>query len=118
MNLTATFLAQLAAFFIFAWMMAKLVWPPMMKALDERAEKVRAGLAAADKAKQIAAVGLVASVADIDVFAAWIYAERLAPELGVACAVQLLRRKDPSDSPHGVEGRKARVALSSRVRRL
>ncbi len=51
MNLTATFLAQLAAFFIFAWMMAKFVWPPMMKALDERAEKVRAGLAAADKAK-------------------------------------------------------------------
>ncbi len=51
MNLTATFLAQLAAFFIFAWMMAKFVWPPMTKALDERAEKVRAGLAAADKAK-------------------------------------------------------------------
>jgi len=50
-NLTATFLAQLAAFFIFAFMMAKFVWPPMMKALDERADKVRAGLAAADKAK-------------------------------------------------------------------
>ncbi len=51
MNLTATFLAQLAAFFIFAGLMSKFVWPPMMKALDERAEKVRAGLAAADKAK-------------------------------------------------------------------
>ena len=51
MNLTATFFAQLAAFLIFAGLMAKFVWPPMMKALDERAEKVRAGLAAADKAK-------------------------------------------------------------------
>lgn len=51
MNLTATFLAQLAAFFIFAFMMAKFVWPPMAKALDERAEKIRTGLAAADKAK-------------------------------------------------------------------
>jgi len=50
-NLTATFLAQLAAFFIFAGLMAKFVWPPMAKALDERAEKIRAGLAAADKAK-------------------------------------------------------------------
>jgi len=50
-NLTATFLAQLAAFFIFAGLMAKFVWPPMAKALDERAEKIRTGLAAADKAK-------------------------------------------------------------------
>jgi F-type H+-transporting ATPase subunit b len=50
-NLTATFLAQLVVFGIFAWIMAKFVWPPMMKALDERAEKIRVGLAAADQAK-------------------------------------------------------------------
>lgn len=51
MNLTATFLAQLVVFFIFAGIMAKFVWPPMMKALDERADKIRTGLAAADQAK-------------------------------------------------------------------
>ncbi len=51
MNLTATFLAQLVVFGIFVSIMAKFVWPPMMKALDERAEKIRNGLAAADKAK-------------------------------------------------------------------
>jgi F-type H+-transporting ATPase subunit b len=50
-NLTATFLAQLVVFGIFAMIMAKFVWPPMMKALDERAEKVRSGLQAADQAK-------------------------------------------------------------------
>jgi F-type H+-transporting ATPase subunit b len=29
----------------------KFVWPPIMKALDERAKKIADGLAAADKAK-------------------------------------------------------------------
>lgn len=51
MNLTATFLAQLVVFLLFAGIMAKFVWPPMMKALDERADKIRVGLAAADQAK-------------------------------------------------------------------
>lgn len=51
MNLTATFLAQLVVFLLFAGIMAKFVWPPMMKALDERAEKIRVGLVAADQAK-------------------------------------------------------------------
>ncbi len=51
MNLNATLFAQLAVFFILAWFTMKFVWPPIMKALDERAQKIAEGLAAADKAK-------------------------------------------------------------------
>jgi F-type H+-transporting ATPase subunit b len=50
-NLNATLFAQLAVFFILAWFTMKFVWPPIMKALDERAGKIADGLAAADKAK-------------------------------------------------------------------
>jgi F-type H+-transporting ATPase subunit b len=50
-NLNATLFAQLVVFFILAWFTMKFVWPPIMKALDERAAKIAEGLAAADKAK-------------------------------------------------------------------
>jgi F-type H+-transporting ATPase subunit b len=50
-NLNATLFAQLAVFFILAWFTMKFVWPPIMKALDERAGKIADGLAAAEKAK-------------------------------------------------------------------
>ncbi len=52
MNLNATLFAQLGVFFILAWFTMKFVWPPIMKALDERAQKIADGLAAADKAKR------------------------------------------------------------------
>ncbi|MDP4669977.1 MAG: F0F1 ATP synthase subunit B [Burkholderiaceae bacterium] len=51
MNLNATLVAQLVVFFVLAWFTMKFVWPPIMKALDERALKIADGLAAADKAK-------------------------------------------------------------------
>ena len=51
MNLNATLFAQLGVFFILAWFTMKFVWPPIMKALDERAGKIADGLAAADKAR-------------------------------------------------------------------
>ena len=51
MNLNATLFAQLAVFFVLAWFTMKFVWPPIMKALDERAKKIADGLAAADKAR-------------------------------------------------------------------
>jgi F-type H+-transporting ATPase subunit b len=50
-NLNATLFAQLVVFLILAWFTMKFVWPPIMKALDERAGKIADGLAAADKAK-------------------------------------------------------------------
>ncbi len=51
MNLNATLIAQLVVFFILGWFTMKFVWPPIMKALDERAKKITDGLEAADKAK-------------------------------------------------------------------
>ena len=51
MNLNATLIAQLVVFFILAWFTMKFVWPPVMKALDDRPKKIADGLAAADKAK-------------------------------------------------------------------
>jgi F-type H+-transporting ATPase subunit b len=50
-SLNATLFAQLVVFFILAWFTMKFVWPPIVKALDERAQKIAAGLSAADKAK-------------------------------------------------------------------
>jgi len=51
-NLNATLFAQLVVFFILALFTMKFVWPPMMKALDERAKKIADGLAAAERGKQ------------------------------------------------------------------
>ena len=51
MNLNATLFAQLAVFLVLAFFTMKFVWPPLMKALDERAERIANGLAAADRGK-------------------------------------------------------------------
>lgn len=51
MNLNATLFAQFVVFFILAGFTMKFVWPPLMKALDERAQKITDGLAAADRGK-------------------------------------------------------------------
>jgi len=51
-NLNATLIAQTIVFFVLSWFTMKLVWPPIMKALDERASKIADGLAAAEKGKQ------------------------------------------------------------------
>ena len=51
MNLNATLFAQMVVFFLLWWVVAKFVWPPLIKALDERAAKVADGLAAAEKGK-------------------------------------------------------------------
>jgi F-type H+-transporting ATPase subunit b len=50
-NLNATFIFQTIVFLILAWVTMQYVWPPVMKALDDRARKIAEGLAAADRAK-------------------------------------------------------------------
>jgi F-type H+-transporting ATPase subunit b len=50
-NLNATLFAQFVVFFILVLFTMKFVWPPLMKALDERAQKITDGLAAADRGK-------------------------------------------------------------------
>lgn len=51
MNINASLFIQIIVFAILVWFTMKFVWPPIARALDERAQKVADGLAAADKAK-------------------------------------------------------------------
>ena len=51
MNINATLFAQLIVFFGLVWFTMKFVWPPIAKALDERADKIAEGLAAAERGK-------------------------------------------------------------------
>ena len=51
MSINATLFVQCIVFLILALFTMKFVWPPIAKALDERAQKIADGLAAADKAK-------------------------------------------------------------------
>lgn len=51
MNINGTLIAQAIVFALLVLFTMKFVWPPLAAALDERASKIAAGLAAADKAK-------------------------------------------------------------------
>ena len=51
MSINATLFVQCIVFLILVLFTMKFVWPPIAKALDERAQKIADGLAAADKAK-------------------------------------------------------------------
>src|SRR5262245_36981202 len=51
MNLNSTFIVQFIVFFILAGFTMRFIWPPLMKALDERAQKIADGLAAAERSK-------------------------------------------------------------------
>jgi F-type H+-transporting ATPase subunit b len=50
-NINATLFLQAIVFGILVWFTMRYVWPPLAKALDERAAKITAGLSAADEAK-------------------------------------------------------------------
>ncbi|MFB9067496.1 F0F1 ATP synthase subunit B [Pseudofulvimonas gallinarii] len=51
MNLNLTLIAQALAFAGLIWLIATVVWPPLLKAIEERQQKIAEGLAAADRAK-------------------------------------------------------------------
>jgi F-type H+-transporting ATPase subunit b len=50
-SITATLIIQMIVFAILVWFTMSFVWPPIAKALDERAAQISDGLAAADNAK-------------------------------------------------------------------
>jgi F-type H+-transporting ATPase subunit b len=50
-SINATLFVQAIVFLLLVLFTMKFVWPPIAKALDERAQKIAAGLAASDKAK-------------------------------------------------------------------
>ena len=51
MSINATLIVQAIVFLILVLFTMKFVWPPIAKALDERAQKIADGLAAADRAQ-------------------------------------------------------------------
>ena len=51
MNINATLIAQVLVFIMFVLFTMKFVWPPIVKVLDERADKIAEGLAAAERGK-------------------------------------------------------------------
>jgi hypothetical protein len=69
------------------------------------------------KDRQIAAVGLLARVADKDLWASWIYTERLLPEISAACARVLMTRAAAGTSKWFQAGKKAQIDGLAKVRR-
>ncbi len=51
MSITGTLIVQMIVFLILVGFTMTYIWPPLVKALDERAEKISSGLAAAENAK-------------------------------------------------------------------
>ncbi|MCL2491509.1 MAG: F0F1 ATP synthase subunit B [Coriobacteriia bacterium] len=45
------FIPMLLAVLLLVWIMSKMVWPPIMKALDEREEKIEGSLRSAEESK-------------------------------------------------------------------
>jgi F-type H+-transporting ATPase subunit b len=52
MNINATLILQSIAMMIFVWFCMKFLWPPLIRAMDERRERIAEGLAASDRAEQ------------------------------------------------------------------
>jgi F-type H+-transporting ATPase subunit b len=49
MNINFTLFAQAVVFALFIWFTARFVWPPIIRAMDDRRKKIADGLAAAEQ---------------------------------------------------------------------
>ena len=52
MEINATLIGQLITFAILVWFTMRYVWPPIVKAMQEREKKIAGGLEAAERAKR------------------------------------------------------------------
>ena len=52
MSINATLIAQALVFLILVWFTMKYIWPPIVRAMDERAKRIAEGLDAADRARK------------------------------------------------------------------
>jgi F-type H+-transporting ATPase subunit b len=52
MNPNITLLGQMISFAILIWFTVKFIWPPLMKAIEDRQQKIAEGLAAADRSQK------------------------------------------------------------------
>jgi F-type H+-transporting ATPase subunit b len=51
-DINATLIAQMIVFLLLIWFTMKFIWPPLVKAMDERSRRIEEGLSAADRAKK------------------------------------------------------------------
>jgi F-type H+-transporting ATPase subunit b len=51
-TINATLIAQMIVFLILIWFTMKFIWPPLTKAMDDRARRIAEGLSAAEKARK------------------------------------------------------------------
>jgi F-type H+-transporting ATPase subunit b len=49
MNINLTLFAQALVFALFIWFTAKFIWPPILRAMDDRRKKIAEGLADAER---------------------------------------------------------------------
>ncbi len=52
MDINLTLVGQMITFIIFVWFTMKFVWPPIVKAMRDRQEKIASGLAAAEQGEK------------------------------------------------------------------
>jgi len=52
MNLNATLIVQVAVLVILGWITMKFIWPPLIRAMEDRQKKIAAGLAAAERGQK------------------------------------------------------------------
>ena len=52
MSINATLIAQMITFGILIWFTMKFIWPPLTKAIDDRAQRISEGLSAAERARK------------------------------------------------------------------
>lgn len=52
MNINLSLFAQSATFALFIWFTIKFVWPPILRAIEQRQKVIAEGLAAAERGKQ------------------------------------------------------------------
>lgn len=50
MNINATLIGQMLSFAVFVWFCMKLVWPPLIKAIEERQKRIADGIEEAARA--------------------------------------------------------------------
>ncbi|MBW4050470.1 MAG: F0F1 ATP synthase subunit B [Proteobacteria bacterium] len=52
MNINLTLIIQMIVFALLVWVTMSRIWPPLMRAVEERQRKIAQGLAAADRGEQ------------------------------------------------------------------
>ena len=52
MNINATIIGQAIVFLVLIWFSWKFIWPPLMKAVEDRQKKIADGLAAAERGQK------------------------------------------------------------------